>query len=153
MKNYSLTISCATTSGTSFSKSNANSMAPVSLYFPFNFLWSSTHSLRAIEAFFPSSSSASSTLTPVSSAKKAWFNKSLMVYLGERTVELRFRYKHVFHTLQPLIYLSPWYKNSGMLIVKGYLGLVEHSNYTYMVTARTKSLTEPNHALKRATGS
>lgn len=99
MGNYSLTISCATTSGTSFSKSNVNSMAPLSLYFPFNFLWSSTHSLRAIEAFFPSSSSASSTLTPVSSAKNAWFNKSFMVYLGEGTVKLRFwHYSHGCHS-------------------------------------------------------
>lgn len=87
--NHQLTISCATTSGTSFSRSNVNSMAPLSLYFPFNFLWSSTHSFRAIEAFFPSSSSASSTLTPVSSAKKAWFNRSLMLYLEERRYTLK----------------------------------------------------------------
>lgn len=97
---YSLTISWATTSGTSLSRSNVNSMAPLSLYFPFNFLWSSTHSLRAIDAFFPSSSSASSTLTPVSSAKKAWFSRSLMVYLGEGTMKLRL--KSVLYTLLPL---------------------------------------------------
>lgn len=77
------TISWATTSGTSLTKSNVNSMAPVSLYFPFSFLGSSTHSFRAIEDFFPSSSSLSSTLTPVSSAKNAWFRRSLMEYLQE----------------------------------------------------------------------
>lgn len=80
-----LTISWATTSGISFTKSKVNSMAPVSLYFPFSFLASSTHSFRAIDDFFPSSSSLSSTLTPVSSAKNAWFRRSLMEYLQENT--------------------------------------------------------------------
>lgn len=61
-------------------------MAPVSLYLPFSFLGSSTHSLRAMVDFLPSSSSLSSTLTPVSSAKKAWFRRSLMENLrDERT--------------------------------------------------------------------
>lgn len=71
------------TSGTSFTKSKVNSMAPVSLYFAFSFLGSSTHSLRAMVDFLPSSSSLSSTLTPVSSAKKAWFRRSLMEYLRD----------------------------------------------------------------------
>lgn len=75
------TISCATASGTSFSRSKVNSMAPPSLYLPFSLRGSSTHSFSAMEVFIPSSSSASSTLTPVSSAKKAWFSRSLMEYL------------------------------------------------------------------------
>lgn len=77
------TISWATASGTSLLRSKVNSIAPLSLYFPFSFFWSSTQSLRAIDVFLPSSSSASSTLTPVSSAKKAWFSRSLMEYLGK----------------------------------------------------------------------
>lgn len=48
---------------------------------PFSFLTSSirSHSLMAITS--PSSSSASSTRTPVSSWKKAWFSRILMAYL------------------------------------------------------------------------
>lgn len=75
------TISWATSSGVSFSRSKVNSMAPLSLGFPFSFLGSSTHNLKAIVDFLPWSSSASSTLTPVSSAKKAWLSRSLISYL------------------------------------------------------------------------
>lgn len=76
-----ITISWATSSGVSFSKSKVNSMAPLSLGLPFSFLGSSTQSRRAMVDFLPWSSSASSTRTPVSSAKKAWLSRSLISYL------------------------------------------------------------------------
>lgn len=56
-------------------------MAPLSLGLPFSFLGSSTQSRRAMVDFLPWSSSASSTRTPVSSAKKAWLSRSLISYL------------------------------------------------------------------------
>lgn len=83
------TISCATASGTSFSRSKVNSMAPPSLYLPFSLRGSSTHIFSAMDVFIPSSSSASSTLTPVSSAKKAWFSRSLMEYLWTERIDHR----------------------------------------------------------------
>lgn len=79
-----LTISWATSSGVSFSKSKVNSMAPLSLGLPFSFLGSSTQSRRAMVDFLPWSSSASSTRTPVSSAKKAWLSRSLISYLERK---------------------------------------------------------------------
>lgn len=88
------TISCATASGSSLTRSKVNSIAPVSLYFPFSFLGSSTQSFRAMEDFFPSSSSLSSTRTPVSSAKKAWFRRSLMEYLQETHTHTHQRLTH-----------------------------------------------------------
>lgn len=73
-----LTISYATSSGVSVSKLKLNSIASLSLCLPFNFLGSSTQSLKPSDEFEQSSSSANSTLNPVSSAKNAWFSRSLI---------------------------------------------------------------------------
>lgn len=93
-----ITISWATSSGVSFSKSKVNSMAPLSLGLPFSFLGSSTQSRRAMVDFLPWSSSASSTRTPVSSAKKAWLSRSLISYLEGKCLPGRAQGTRGLHT-------------------------------------------------------
>lgn len=82
-KSVPFTISWATSSETSLLRSKENSMASLSLYFPLSFFISSILSHNLIASISPSSSSASSTRTPVSSWKNAWFRRSLMEYLKE----------------------------------------------------------------------
>ncbi len=82
--NAQFTISWATSSGTSLLRSKENSIASLSLYFPLSFFTSSILSHSLIASISPSSSSANSTRTPVSSWKKAWFRRSLIEYLNRR---------------------------------------------------------------------
>lgn len=93
------TISWATSSGTSLLRSNENSIASLSLYFPLSFFTSSILSHSLIASISPSSSSANSIRTPVSSWKKAWFRRSLIEYLN------RWRWQLYFS--EDLDYLKP----------------------------------------------
>lgn len=113
------TISWATSSGTSLSKSKENSIASLSLYFPFNFLISSIRSHNLIAIFSPSSSSANSTRTPVSSWKKAWFKRSLMEYLSKKK-----KIKKKKSLVWKDIFLSFW--DSISYVAQAGLRLTEH---------------------------